>query len=152
MWISRPMPLNYGASSGYGSGNPAIYVAVASNDGSLRMLRNTTPGGAESGEEAWAFVPKRSMAAQKILRDNVPGTKHPYTFDGAPVAYIQDKNLNGSIESGDSVYLYTGMRRGGKAYYALDVTNPEMPSLMWTVRSMARMSSSTPMWLGPTPC
>jgi type IV pilus assembly protein PilY1 len=130
---SRPMPLNYGATGGYGPGNPAIYIAVASNDGALRMLRNTSPGGAESGEEAWAFVPRRSLAAQKTLRDNVPGTKHPYTFDGAPVAYIQDKNLNGSIETGDAVYLYTGMRRGGKAYYALDVTNPEMPRLMWTI-------------------
>jgi type IV pilus assembly protein PilY1 len=25
------------------------------------------------------------------------------------------------------------MRRGGKAYYALDVTNPESPDLMWTI-------------------
>jgi type IV pilus assembly protein PilY1 len=25
------------------------------------------------------------------------------------------------------------MRRGGKAYYAMDVTNPEMPRLMWTI-------------------
>ncbi len=130
---SRPMPLNYGTTGGYSSGNPAIYLAVASNDGMLRMIRNTTPGGAESGREAWAFIPRRSLAAQKTLRDNIPGTKHPYTFDGAPVAFIQDQNRNGSIESGDKVYLYTGMRRGGKAYYALDVTNPEMPRLMWTI-------------------
>ncbi|MDH4073918.1 MAG: PilC/PilY family type IV pilus protein, partial [Gammaproteobacteria bacterium] len=130
---SRPMPLNYGTTGGYSAGNPAIYVAVASNDGLLRMIRNTTPGGAESGEEAWAFIPRRSMAAQKVLRANAPGLAHPYTFDGAPVAYIEDKNLNGSIESGDRVYLYTGMRRGGKAYYALDVTSPEAPQLMWTI-------------------
>ncbi|MDH3439848.1 MAG: PilC/PilY family type IV pilus protein [Gammaproteobacteria bacterium] len=130
---SRPMPLNYGATGGYSAGNPAIYLAVASNDGMLRMIRNSTPGGAESGQEVWAFIPRRSMAAQKILRDNIPGTKHPYTFDGAPVAYIQDLNRNGSIESGDKVYLYVGMRRGGKAYYALDVTNPEMPQLMWSI-------------------
>ena len=71
---SRPMPLNYGAINGYGAGNPAIYLAVASNDGMLRMIRNTTPGGAESGREVWAFMPRRSMAAQKTLRDNVPGT------------------------------------------------------------------------------
>lgn len=130
---SRPMPLNYGSANGYGASNPAIYLAVASNDGMLRMIRNTTQGGAESGEEVWAFIPRRSLAAQKTLRDNVPGVRHPYTFDGAPVAYIEDKNLNGSIESGDSVYLYTGMRRGGKAYYALDVTSPENPRLMWTI-------------------
>ena len=130
---SRPMPLNYGTLGGHGAGNPAIYLAVASNDGMLRMIRNTTSGGAEIGEEAWAFMPRKSMAAQKILRDNIPGVKHPYTFDGAPVAYIADRNLNGSIESGDSVYLFTGMRRGGKAYYAMDVTNPEIPRLMWTI-------------------
>jgi type IV pilus assembly protein PilY1 len=130
---SRPMPLNYGATGGYGAGNPAIYLAVASNDGMLRLIRNTTPGGAESGQEVWAFMPRRSMAIQKDLRNNIPGTKHPYSFDGAPVAFIQDKDLNGSIESGDKVYLYTGMRRGGKAYYALDVTNPELPRLMWTI-------------------
>jgi len=130
---SRPMPLNYGARGGYGIGNPAIYLAVASNDGMLRMIRNTTTGGADSGTEAWAFMPRNSMAAQKTLRANVPGVKHPYTFDGAPVAFIQDVDLDGTIESGDKVYLYAGMRRGGKAYYALDVTNPEMPRLMWTI-------------------
>jgi type IV pilus assembly protein PilY1 len=137
---SRPMPLNYGGLGGYGPGNPAIYIAVASNDGMLRMIRNTTVGGAESGEEAWAFVPRRSLAAQKTLRDNVPGTRHPYTFDGAPVAYIADQNLNGSIESGDKVWLFTGMRRGGKAYYALDVTSPESPRLMWTIEDSGDFS------------
>jgi type IV pilus assembly protein PilY1 len=130
---SRPMPLNYGAIGGHATDNPAIFLAVASNDGMLRMIRNTTSGGSDSGEEVWAFMPRNSMPAQKVLRTNAPGTKHPYTFDGAPVAYIQDVNLNGSIESGDKVYLYTGMRRGGKAYYALDVTDPENPQLMWRI-------------------
>jgi type IV pilus assembly protein PilY1 len=77
------------------------------------------------------------MAAQKTLRTNALGMKHPYTFDGAPVAYIQDKNLDGTIDAGagDKVYLYVGMRRGGKNYYALDVTDPESPKLMWTIDS-----------------
>ena len=130
---SRPMPLNYGTRGGYSSGNPAIYLAVGSNDGSLRMIRNTSPGGAESGEEVWAFMPRTSMAAQKILRNNATGTKHPYTLDGAPVAYIQDVDLDGNIEAGDKVWLFVGLRRGGKSYYALDVSNPESPRLMWTI-------------------
>jgi type IV pilus assembly protein PilY1 len=48
---------------------------------------------------------------------------------------MQDVNRDGSIVSsdGDRVYLYVGMRRGGKKYYALDVTNPESPRLMWTI-------------------
>ena len=130
---SRPMPLNYGTRGGHSSTNPAIYIAVASNDGMLRMIKNTEANGAESGREVWAFMPRNSMPAQKILRTNGIGVKHPYTFDGAPVALIQDVNHNGEIESGDKVYLFVGMRRGGKAYYALDVTDPEKPELMWTI-------------------
>jgi type IV pilus assembly protein PilY1 len=101
----------------------------------LRMIRNTTASGAESGEEVWAFMPRASMPAQKILRANGSGMEHPYTLDGAPVAFMLDRNQDGSINSGDGdrVYLYVGMRRGGKNYYALDVTDPERPELMWTI-------------------
>ncbi len=133
---SRPLPINYGAIGGYSElENPAIYVAVASNDGMLRMLRNTRTSGRDTGEEVWAFMPRKSMAAQKILRANGTGMKHPYTLDGAPVAFIWDRNLDGNIVAGegDRVFLYVGMRRGGKAYYGLDVTNPESPSLMWSI-------------------
>lgn len=133
---SRPLPINYGLHGSYNDPtNPAIYVAVSSNDGMLRMIRNTTPGGAESGEEVWAFMPRAAMGVQKTLRANGTGTKHPYTIDGAPVAFIWDVNQDGSIKAsdGDRVYLYIGMRRGGKNYYAFDITNPEAPDLMWTI-------------------
>ena len=133
---SRPLPLNYGSIAGYSDpGNPAIYLAVATNDGMLRMIRNTEGSGAESGKEVWAFMPRSAMAAQKVLRANGTGMKHPYTVDGAPVAFMQDVNFDGSIvaSDGDRVYLYVGMRRGGKAYYAFDVTRPESPDLMWTI-------------------
>ncbi len=33
--------------------------------------------------------------------------------------------------SGDKVYLYMSMRRGGDFMYALDVTNPAAPKLLW---------------------
>jgi len=133
---SRPLPLNYGAIGGFSEpDNPGIYIAVASNDGMLRMIRNTRTSGADTGEEVWAFMPRRSLEAQKVLRANGTGMKHPYTLDGAPVAFIWDKNHDGNIISsdGDRVFLYVGMRRGGKAYYAFDVTDPESPRLMWTI-------------------
>ncbi len=132
---SRPLPINFGAIGGYSATNPAIYIAVASNDGMLRMIRNTTTGGLESGAEAWAFMPRNSMQVQEDLRNNGVGVKHPYTMDGAPVAFIQDVNFDGTITAsdGDRVYLYMGMRRGGKAYYGFDITNPESPTLMWRI-------------------
>jgi type IV pilus assembly protein PilY1 len=132
---SRPLPINYGALGGYDDSNPAIFIAVASNDGMLRLIRNTTSSGGQSGEEAWAFMPRASMSAQEDLRNNGVGVSHPYTMDGAPVTFIQDVNSDGNIVSadGDRVYLYMGMRRGGKRYYAFDITNPESPDLMWQI-------------------
>jgi type IV pilus assembly protein PilY1 len=133
---SRPLPINYGSIGGYSDPtNPAIFIAVGSDDGMLRMIRNTSTGGSDSGEEVWAFMPRASMEAQKTLRANGTGMSHPYTMDGAPVAFMLDRNHDGSIVSGDGdrVYLFVGMRRGGKSYYALDVTNPENPKLMWTI-------------------
>ncbi|MCZ6476670.1 MAG: hypothetical protein O6700_10115, partial [Gammaproteobacteria bacterium] len=117
---SRPLPLNYGARDGYTIGNPAIYLAVASNDGFLHFIRNTEVGGTESGEELWAFMPRATMGSLKTLRANAKGVPHPYALDGSPVAYIEDSNFNGSIEPGEKAYLFVGLRRAGKAYYALD--------------------------------
>jgi type IV pilus assembly protein PilY1 len=132
---SRPLPISYGELYGHTVENPAIYIAVASNDGMLRMIRNTTSGGRQSGEEVWAFMPRNSMGIQETLRNNATGETHPYSMDGAPVTFILDVNQDGSIVSsdGDKVFLYIGQRRGGKAYYALDITDPERPDLMWSI-------------------
>ncbi|HMB72271.1 MAG TPA: PilC/PilY family type IV pilus protein, partial [Gammaproteobacteria bacterium] len=130
---SRPLPLNYGARGGYSEANPAIYIAVASNDGLMHFVRNTDTGGTELGVESWAFAPRSTLGAVATLRANGSAVAHPYTVDGSPVAYIEDYNNNGTIEVGENAYLYFGLRRGGKAYYALDVSNPEAPSLLWTI-------------------
>lgn len=130
---SRPLPLNFGTRDGYSKTNPAIFIAVASNDGFIRLIRNTTTAGAESGEEMWAFMPQSVMGDIETLRINAAGTRHPYLLDGAPVAYLEDSNSNGTIDSGEKAWLFVGMRRGGKAYYALDITDPENPELMWKI-------------------
>lgn len=135
---SRPLPINYGARGSYSATNPAIYIAMAANDGFLHMFRNTTTGGAESGEEVWAFAPRETMGLQKNLLANAPATgtepPHPYTIDGAPVAITRDVNQDGTISgTGEYAWLFVGMRRAGSSYYALNVTNPESPSLMWKI-------------------
>jgi type IV pilus assembly protein PilY1 len=85
---SRPLPINYGSYGSYTDpSNSAIYLAVATNDGMLRMILNTEPGvDGESGREVWAFMPRNAMKAQKTLRENGSGVEHPYTVDGAPVS------------------------------------------------------------------
>jgi len=131
---SRPFPLNYGArGAGYSKDNPAIYIAVGSNDGYMRFIRNTTPAGGESGEEVWAFMPQAVMGVLKTQRVNASGIRHPYMVDGAPIAYLKDMNANGTIDVGEKAYLFFGLRRGGKVIYALDVSDPESPQLLWSI-------------------
>lgn len=160
---SRPTPINYGLSNGYTSTRrPAIFIAVSGNDGLMHFVENTTPGGApttgdaeagtQSGKELWSFMPKAAMGVQKLLRTNTalptnsshpnydsafptrPFSPHPYTLDGPPTVLVKDVNGNGTIDSpNDRVYLYFGMRRGGRNYYGLNITDPYNPTLMWTI-------------------
>jgi len=131
---SRPLPINYGAYDGYTETNQAIYIAVGSNDGYMRLLRNTERGdaGADSGEEVWAFMPQEVMGALPALRANGAGGGHEYLLDGSPSAYVEGRFIDREI-NGQDVFLYFGLRRGGKAYYGLDISDPEDPSMLWKI-------------------
>jgi type IV pilus assembly protein PilY1 len=146
---SRPLPINFGAQSGYEQTNPDIRILFGSNDGYLRMLKNTGTGSTDTnhlGTEVWAFMPREVMKTQKQLMDNLivgdtsPLPKHAYGVDGSPVAYVRDSD--GTIRSTDCAtvsgvttcdvaWVYFGLRRGGRAYYALNITNPDSPKFMW---------------------
>lgn len=133
---SKPLAINYGAIDGRSQGNPDIRILMGTNDGFMRMIRNTEISGAQSGVEAWAFMPLEVMKTLETLKGNAPpvdnGTPtHPITIDGTPAMYIHDVNQNGVIESGDKVYVYFGLRRGGHSYYALDVSDPDHPRFLW---------------------
>jgi type IV pilus assembly protein PilY1 len=132
---SRPLAINYGALPGYTQTNPAIFIAVGTNDGLMHFMRNTTSAGAESGAEAWAVLPFDLLSILKTLAVNTPLTQRLYGVDGAPTALMQDLDGDGTIEaaSGERVFLYFGMRRGGRAYYALDVTDPTTPYFLWRI-------------------
>jgi type IV pilus assembly protein PilY1 len=135
---SRPFPINYGAHAGHTQSNPDIRILMGGNDGYMHMFNNTTAGGVEDGKELWAFMPRLAVGNLKRLSDNSPGAPiHPYGVDGPVAVYVNDANGNGTIDSGDKVYAYFGMRRGGKAYYALDITDPDAPKLLWTIQKTA---------------
>lgn len=146
---SRPLPLNYGArASGYTASNPDIRIFMGTDDGFMHSIRNTSASAAESGAEDWAFMPRSVMSKMTTLMNNSPADDHPYTVDGAPVAYIVDtdgdgtigKDGNGAADPSDKAYVYFGLRRGGKAYYALDVSDPDSPSLLWTIENSGDFS------------
>lgn len=137
---SRPLPINYGALGDHTNEdpiNPDIRIVMGTNDGFMHMFKNTTSDGAQSGAEVWGFMPRAVMPIVKELKDNLPSTPaHPfYGVDGAPTVYVKDLNNDGTLSSsdGDKVWLYFGLRLGGRNYYALNISNPDDPRILWGI-------------------
>jgi len=125
---SQPAALVYGGTPGAPDLDDAV-VFFATNDGYLHAIDAAT------GVEKWAFVPPEFLADQaRLLENPASGTKH-YGIDGNLRLQVLTNDHDGIVDpsSGEKVYLFFGMRRGGHAYYALDVTNPDAPSLLWRV-------------------
>jgi type IV pilus assembly protein PilY1 len=134
---SRPLTINYGITGGgYTTSNPDVRIIITGNDGFVHMFNNTTSAGLESGQETWAFIPRYGLRLTNRLMMNVAGSPlHPYGVDGAPSVYAFDSNGDGNLiaADGDKVYLYFGMRRGGRYYYALDISDPDQPKILWSI-------------------
>jgi type IV pilus assembly protein PilY1 len=93
-------------------------IVVGSNDGMLHAFDDDT------GAELWAFVPPDVLPE---LRKLVPGESgvHPFLVDGSA-----------RLKSFPSQQIIVfGLGRGGRAYYALDVTNRTAPKLLWRVNN-----------------
>ena len=76
-------------------------------------------------------------------------------MDLTPTAYTLDVDADGTLDSGDGdkAWVFLGMRRGGYAYYALDVSNPESPEFLWTINCpilYGAISVVGPKWGGAT--
>lgn len=94
-------------------------VYVGANDGMLHAIS------ADDGSELWAFVPTAVMPYLYKLADKNYAGKHRYFVDG-PVT-ISDAYVGGSWRT----VLIGGLGKGGKSLFALDVTNPNSPGLLW---------------------
>jgi len=99
---------------------PMVYVGA--NDG---MLHAFSAGGDDAGTERWAYVPNAVMPEMYRLADTGYESRHRYFVDGAPVI--------GDIKVGSDwkTILVGGLNKGGRAYYALDITDPEDPKPLW---------------------
>ena len=126
---SQPLVLSYGARGSFTTSNPDLRLLVGSNSGFVHLFGNS------DGEEDWAFFPKELASILPERRRNALSNAHVYGMDLTPVTYIDDSNQDGTLDSngGDKVWAYLGMRRGGYAYYALDLSNPDSPSFMWRI-------------------
>jgi type IV pilus assembly protein PilY1 len=127
---SNPLALNYGTD---------VVVFYGSNDGMLHAIngnKTASTGTYAPGEEMWAFMPPEFYSSVKRLRDNstqvsmtppvggsATGTAKPFGMDGPITAY----------KRGPATWIFAGMRRGGRALYAFDVSTPSRPSIKWKI-------------------
>ena len=149
---SRPVVANYGRNLTGEQTRSSLagqVVFVGTNEGYLHAFR------VFDGRELFAFMPRTLLRNVKTLYDNVSpaGTvEHPYGMDGEITVWVNDVDRDGVIDQTmrgdrdrngdrridyrdrDFIWLFAGMRRGGRNYYALDVTDPTHPELKWVVR------------------
>ncbi len=97
----------------------ANLVLVGANDGMLHAFDM------QSGEEKWALIP--SKAFEHIHKLANPAYDHRTFVDGSPM--LKDVLINDQWRS----LVVTGLRYGGQAYVALDVTNTDalQPRVLW---------------------
>ncbi|WP_343733088.1 PilC/PilY family type IV pilus protein [Duganella sp.] len=94
-------------------------VFVAANDGMLHAFDGAT------GDERWAYVPRIVMSKMAALASTTYGTNHQFTADGSPE--VADVKIGGQWRT----MLVGGLNAGGRGFYALDVTDPTAPKVMW---------------------
>lgn len=97
-------------------------VLAAANDGMLHAFDRVT------GNELWAYIPSFVMPNLYKLADNSYSNNHQYFVDGSP--QVGDIFVGGQWKT----IVVGGLNAGGRGYYALDVTDPENPTLLWEFR------------------
>jgi len=131
---SSPNVITYGQDA---DGDFIDKLIFGTNDGALHFVNGT------SGKEEWAFIPFNSFDNVPTLRTNT-SSNHIYGMDGTPVLRVEDNDLDGTIESGEKLHVYTSQRRGGNSMFGLDLSvsaaltsdtalNSITPKLLWRI-------------------
>lgn len=110
---------------------------ITTTQGLLHAIDVSQPediGGTSGGDELFAYMPYQILDTLQAQRADEVSGSFLYGLDGPMTSIIIDTDLNRLVDAtGDRAYIYFGMRRGGRSYYALDVTNPRAPRQMWQI-------------------
>ncbi len=111
-------------------------VYSMTNQGLLHAIDATTPtikGNHTGGEELWAFMPKELLKNLPLLSASPTPGSHIYGLDGGMTRWHDDTNHDGIVNGTEDAVLIFGMRRGGRSYYALDISSPDSPRFKWQI-------------------
>ncbi len=101
-------------------------IIVGANDGMLHAFNAT------SGSEEWAFIPSSLLKNLKSMT-----SAHTYYVDSSPkvadVWLYSDSNPSGQTKTKGEwkTVLVSGLRKGGKHYFALNITDTLDPKYLW---------------------
>lgn len=125
-------PSKYFEAEGYsGSGgfyetykNRTKVIIVGANDGMLHAFNAAT------GVEEWAFIPPGVLKTLQLM-----STAHTYYVDSSPKVsdvwiYSSMADTTKSASEWKTI-LICGLRKGGKQYFALDITDTLNPVFLW---------------------
>lgn len=104
-------------------------VYVGSNGGMLHAFN------VSDGQERWAYVPRMVMPGLYQLASTGYGSSHRFFVDGSPtVADVRSSTTVGTETTHTwRTILVGGLNKGGRGYYALDITNPDEPTPLWEI-------------------
>ncbi len=113
---------------------------AGTNDGIMHMFY---AGGVNAGKEIWGYFPDEVLPSlKKIVLDGV----HTYTVDGRITP--EDVYFEKGGRNSWSTILCFGLRGGGKAYYALDISSVgSEPTVLWKFKDDSWSGDS---WGEPT--
>jgi type IV pilus assembly protein PilY1 len=111
----QPVTVTYGADEA--TSDTVIFIST--NDGYLHAID------AANGRELWAFIPERLLGRLYELSLDDPAANKQYGLDGEIRVVLQDNRK----------ILLFGMRRGGEAVFAVDVTSKSSPKILWEIDS-----------------
>lgn len=105
--------------------NRAPVVFQAANDGMLHAFHvgNGTNGDSTRGTESWAYIPSFVHPNLKQLASQ--SYSHQYYVNATP-AFADVDFSSGLVGTGWRTILVGGLGKGGKGYYALNVTTPSV--------------------------
>ena len=105
----------------------ATTAATTSTAATSALASDTT-----IGQELWAYIPSMVLPNLYRLADKKYADKHRYFVDATPtVGDICVSNCTNAATAVWKTILVGGLGRGGRGYYALDVTDPTNPKALW---------------------
>ena len=108
-------------------------IFMSTNHGFLHAIDT------DSGIEKFGYIPEELLDNLNFYYEDkvVNHDERKYGLDGEITGWHEDTNNNGLVDTTENAFIYVGMRRGGRSYYALDVSDPDDPKLAWKITGSA---------------